>query len=543
MYARPSFRILAGMALTSAMAFSQPVIMEVANAASYDPDLAQGGIFVVRGRNLGPQQLSAPPGLPLPAAHAGTRVSVGGLDAFIVYTSATQLAAILPSGAPIGAASLTVTYNGQTSPARSVTIVETEFGIFTQNGAGYGPGAIQNFISPGVVALNGLAKAANPGQTLILYGTGLGPIESGDDVAPGVKPAPVPVELLIGDRRIPAAYAGRAPGFPGLDQINFVLPPDSPEDCYVPVHVLVNGGMSRRASIAVANTGPVCRHPLGLTEVQMRTLDSGGRLTVAAINLDKETINGLTLLELITATFSEMDSSALYRVAATNALGAPQPPAVGTCVVTTYPGPYYEGFLDDGQIGTALEAGSALVLTGSSDRREIPRQAAGKYSLLLSPVAPAGPASVVLRPGTWTVSGLGDRDVGSFSAALAIGEPPVWTNRVSVAPRDRPLTVNWSRGVANTFLTIEGASSTGNRANPVPPPFAVVTFTCAARASDGSFTIPVSVLSKLPPNTRGTLSLRSGAGAQAVVPLTKGGNIDVARITFTLTDGSIVGFQ
>ena len=100
--------------LAAFQAGAQPVINPggVVNAASYirggfpNSGIAQGSLFVIFGRNLGPAELQTFPGLPKPKSLAGTsvRVSAGGttVDAFLHYTSSSQVAAILPSNTPLG---------------------------------------------------------------------------------------------------------------------------------------------------------------------------------------------------------------------------------------------------------------------------------------------------------------------------------------------------------------------------------------------------------------------------------------------------------
>jgi uncharacterized protein (TIGR03437 family) len=43
---------------------------------------------------------------------------------------------------------------------------------------------LQNFVSATSVPINAPTVAAKPGQTIILWGTGLGPVTGGDNVPP-----------------------------------------------------------------------------------------------------------------------------------------------------------------------------------------------------------------------------------------------------------------------------------------------------------------------------------------------------------------------
>src|SRR5579862_3092031 len=147
-----SIRILCfvtGLTLAACAALAQtPTITLVANASSYTPPglpnsgIAQGAMFIVKGSGLGPATFVVAATFPLQTAIAGTSVSVtaGGktVAGIMYYSGSTQLAAILPSSTPTGAGTLTVTYNGQTSAAASINVIQNGLGIFTvsQSGAG-----------------------------------------------------------------------------------------------------------------------------------------------------------------------------------------------------------------------------------------------------------------------------------------------------------------------------------------------------------------------------------------------------------------------
>jgi uncharacterized protein (TIGR03437 family) len=76
---------------------------------------AQGSIFIVYGSAMGPSAIVVGTTLPLQTTLSGTsiQVTVGGttVNALMVYTLESQLAAVLPSNTPVGTGTLTVTYN------------------------------------------------------------------------------------------------------------------------------------------------------------------------------------------------------------------------------------------------------------------------------------------------------------------------------------------------------------------------------------------------------------------------------------------------
>src|ERR1700712_1950910 len=73
--------------------------------------VAQGSMVVIFGSNMGPVTLQQATTYPLPVTLGGTSIKVTSgtstTDAIINYTSAGQIAAIIPSATPAGAASLT----------------------------------------------------------------------------------------------------------------------------------------------------------------------------------------------------------------------------------------------------------------------------------------------------------------------------------------------------------------------------------------------------------------------------------------------------
>src|SRR5947208_892121 len=68
---------------------------------------------------------------------------------------------------------------------------------------------------------------ANPGERLILYGTGFGPVQGGTNtgkIAPPQTTLNARLAIAIGNSNTSVAYAGLAPGLVGLYQFNIVLP-------------------------------------------------------------------------------------------------------------------------------------------------------------------------------------------------------------------------------------------------------------------------------------------------------------------------------
>src|SRR5258708_963468 len=191
-------RLLALALVFISSSLGQPVISAIVNGGSYasapndasgnrigNNIIAQGSIFAVFGTGMGPATLTFAPGLPLPTSVPdanGTSIAISGggktVNVYMVYTSAGQLAAILPSTAPIGDATVTVTYSGKTSAAATITVVKSQLGIFTGNAQGTGPAAAQHGADSSPILLT---TAAKPGEVVVIYGTGLGAIAGADN--------------------------------------------------------------------------------------------------------------------------------------------------------------------------------------------------------------------------------------------------------------------------------------------------------------------------------------------------------------------------
>jgi uncharacterized protein (TIGR03437 family) len=491
-----------------ASAKAQPVVNGVANVASFalsglpHAGIAQGSIFTVFGDRMGPSSLQLAASFPLPRELGGTsmRVTVGGtaVNPIMVFTSAAQAAAILPSNTPVGDGTLTVTYQNQTSAAFPLRVVRSSFGIFALNQAGSGPAIVTdpNFVP------NTMTRASNPGDVMILWGTGLGPV-SGDEAAgplPGEQD--VDVRVFVGGRRADVTYRGRSGCCAGLDQIVFTVPP-GPEGCAVPLVVVAGGVSSNFTSLSIAAGGRTCSDRGGLSAEQLDRAAASGALRAGVVRLFRagSILGGPPPLPFVTvwtdqvaAAFSRYSFAGLLASQALTILPA------GTCTVRQFRGEQVN--VSDPAPREGLDAGPMLNLTGPRGARQVARQAAGGvYTAHLGgggqeiPGLNAGLDPDYLERGAYSINnGSGTAAVGAFTARLTIGEEVNWTNRASVRTitRTAPLTVNWTGGdPAAEFVDITGSVVVVSRK-------VGATFTCRAPRSAGSFTIPAEVLSSLP---------------------------------------------
>ncbi len=127
-----------------------PVFVNSANnSADYSTTIAQGSLLVVFGNNMGPASLVKVSSFPLQNVLAGTSVTVTSgstkLNCPMIYTSALQVAAILPSNTPAGAANRDRQLHGSVDTygfaSTPVTVVASSVGIYTTTSSGLGVGS------------------------------------------------------------------------------------------------------------------------------------------------------------------------------------------------------------------------------------------------------------------------------------------------------------------------------------------------------------------------------------------------------------------
>ena len=164
---------------------------------------------------------------------------------------------------------MTVAVNGRTSSQSTIQISPTSFGTFFQTVEGNNVAIAQNVASATDYPLNLPSLPAKPGQIVILWGTGLGPINGPDNVAPGgnagdlrAPPRNLAVTVTVGGQQLPTQnilYAGRQAESSGVDNIYFTLPANVALGCNVPVAITVGGITANTTTIAISADGSPCR--------------------------------------------------------------------------------------------------------------------------------------------------------------------------------------------------------------------------------------------------------------------------------------------
>lgn len=229
----------------------------VANAASYAPitsPITPGELIGLYGSGLATATLTAPK-LPLPTNLGGVSVSINGRPAPIYLVSPGQIVCVVPYATETASyGKIIVTNNGIASNPVTVFTETAAPGIFTVGQNGIGDGAT-------VHANNSLVTSANPakfGETVTVYLTGLGAVTPAvaDGTAAPSKPLALAVnqiDVFVEGVKAPVTYAGLAPGFVGLYQINFVVPttPDQGE-VFLDISDNTSGAYASQATIPVS---------------------------------------------------------------------------------------------------------------------------------------------------------------------------------------------------------------------------------------------------------------------------------------------------
>jgi len=174
-----------------------------------------------------------------PTNVGGTTVTIGGLPAFIYYVSPGQVNAQVPSGVGTGPQPVVVTTLGGTSVAHTITVNPVEPGLLApaafKVAAGQYVAALFpdgfTFVLPPVA--NVPTARARPGDTIILYGVGFGPVTPDSPAGQIVTLAnrlQATFQASFAGTPATVNFSGLTGGYLGLYQFNVVVPNVAPSD-------------------------------------------------------------------------------------------------------------------------------------------------------------------------------------------------------------------------------------------------------------------------------------------------------------------------
>ncbi len=223
--------------------------------------LAPGSIVSLFGVGLAASNLAAS-SAPLPIALGGTEITLNGTSVPEFFVSPGQVNVQIPwEAANIfnPSAPLVVSSGANVAQPIEAPIGFVSPGIFTlsQNGSGQGTIAIAS--TGQLAAPAGTAPGSRPakrGEYITIYCTGLGPVDNTPLTGYPTPASPLAnaiasVQVVVGGVALAPSFAGLAPGYVGLNQVNVQLPASAPVGNAVTLAIVAQGVPSNLVTLAV----------------------------------------------------------------------------------------------------------------------------------------------------------------------------------------------------------------------------------------------------------------------------------------------------
>lgn len=225
----------------------------VANGASFVQGAVAGSIVTIFGTNLltNTNGIHTAQQIPLPTTIANTSVLAGGLLAPLFAADRNnnngqeQINLQIPWEFA-GQSSIPIVVNNGTTISAAVTVplAAAQPGVFILDSANDG------FLHGDYAVVNA-ARPAQPGEEIVAYLTGLGAVTSTPaSGSPGSANTSTKPAVQIGSLSATVQFSGLAPGFVGLYQVNFTVPPTTPSGTQSVV-VSIGGAAGAAASLPV----------------------------------------------------------------------------------------------------------------------------------------------------------------------------------------------------------------------------------------------------------------------------------------------------
>lgn len=186
----------------------------------------------------------------MPRELSNVRVRVNNVEAPLYFVSPLQINFNVPVNTPNGRHRVEVIQGGNVLASGDVNVWEAFPALAPRNTDATRPGIIQNQD----FSIN-LDVPAARGSVIQLYATGCGPTNPPalDGTPSGVAaPNTLPVKAWVSVVEAVVQYAGAQPQFPGLCQVNIVIPNQPFIAGNVPLYITVNGIASNPVTVRVA---------------------------------------------------------------------------------------------------------------------------------------------------------------------------------------------------------------------------------------------------------------------------------------------------
>ncbi len=246
---------------------SEPAVFPTGflNGASFAPlavtGAAPGAIVSLFGADLAAAKTIAS-SAPLPITLGNLSLLLGGVSVPEFFVSPGQVNVQIPWEAGTGYSLTEPLVVGSGSyQAQPVDLPVATFspGIFTVSQTGSGQGTI-TISSTGQLAAPtgayGNSRPAKPGEYITIYCTGLGTVDHPPltgyptPSSPLANTTTVP-EVILGTMNLKPSFAGLAPGFVGLNQVNVQVPSNAPVGNAIPLTLVMSDGFTNSVSNTV----------------------------------------------------------------------------------------------------------------------------------------------------------------------------------------------------------------------------------------------------------------------------------------------------
>jgi hypothetical protein len=335
---------------------------------------------------------------------------------------------------------------------------------------------------------------------VVLWGSGLGADAARDSTyTPAAFAINNLAQIYVGGVPATIQYQG-ASGYPGVNQMNVVIPQNAPTGCFVPITGVTTSGVPTNAIILPIANGSCSDPALGYTSGLLAQLSGQQNVNRGVLNLDYLTEpnqdgTGTDTVETAAASFETL-SGLTYGI-------SDGVVSIGGCILN-------KGLYDPPATNVTIPAGlnaGAITVTP-------PGQFSKPVSLIRGTLTPGEYGTTLpsgfltMTGGTFTFAGTGGPVVGSFTAPITFSSPlQTWTNQNSLGTvrRGTDLVVKWSGGDPGTITTLLAtAYGTGSRAQ----------FLCAADTAAGQLTVPSWILAAFPAAS-GVLTLQNQTAFQS----------------------------
>ncbi|MEO7144926.1 MAG: hypothetical protein ABI165_15625 [Bryobacteraceae bacterium] len=160
---------------------------------------------------------------------------------------------IVPSGTS-GTVNVIVTRDNVSSPPTPVNIAPFSPGIFSSNGYAIAQNPDGSLAWPAGLIPGLVTHAAKAGDTIVVYATGLGAVDSavadGQNSLDKLRNTVTPPQVTVDGMPAMVVFSGLSPQFVGVNQLNIVVPNVTPGD-KLPIQIQL-GGITSPSSVAIA---------------------------------------------------------------------------------------------------------------------------------------------------------------------------------------------------------------------------------------------------------------------------------------------------